>query len=88
MLMTCTGPPTWGSVAPMAVHGKHQSPIDICPQEAQFDPTLTQRELWTTYVPANAHTLINLGHTFQVKIDGRGSSKCYDLCLNLYCKVQ
>lgn len=70
----------------MAVHGKHQSPIDICPQEAQFDPTLTQRELWTTYVPANAHTLVNLGHTFQVKIDGRGSSNVTTFTLTFIVK--
>lgn len=66
------GPRTWHTIAP-AANGRRQSPIDICAKEAEFDASLIRRELWTTYVPANAHTLINLGHSIQIRIDGRGS---------------
>ncbi|XP_066512038.1 carbonic anhydrase-like [Hoplias malabaricus] len=57
------GPAHWSESFPVA-NGPRQSPIDIIPSQAQFDPTLKQIKL--KYDPTTAKSILNNGHSFQV----------------------
>ncbi|TNN38691.1 Carbonic anhydrase [Liparis tanakae] len=57
------GPDKWGEDCPIA-NGPRQSPINIVPNEAKFDPTLKPLKL--RYDASNAKGILNNGHSFQV----------------------
>ncbi|XP_035384546.1 carbonic anhydrase [Electrophorus electricus] len=57
------GPAHWGEMYPVA-NGTRQSPIEIIPSQAQYDPTLKHLKL--KYEPSTATEIINNGHSFQV----------------------
>lgn len=67
------GPSTWVNVAPAAA-GHNQSPIDIHPAKAQYDATLKDHPLQTTYVPSHARSITNNGKSITVAYDPEGSS--------------
>ncbi|MGH0134883.1 UNVERIFIED_CONTAM: hypothetical protein FKN15_067581 [Acipenser sinensis] len=62
-LMSSDGPDKWGDHFPIA-HGPRQSPIDVVPSQAQYDPSL--KPLSIHYDPATAKGILNNGHSFQV----------------------
>ncbi|XP_046884106.1 carbonic anhydrase [Hypomesus transpacificus] len=57
------GPGTWAEGFPVA-NGPRQSPINIIPTQAQFDPSLKPLKL--KYDPSNSKGILNNGHSFQV----------------------
>ncbi|KAK7945313.1 hypothetical protein WMY93_001041 [Mugilogobius chulae] len=66
------GPDTWSEEYPVA-DGPRQSPINIIPKEATFDPSLKPLKL--TYDPSDAKSILNNGHSFQVDfVDDTDSS--------------
>ncbi|KAF6720264.1 Carbonic anhydrase [Oryzias melastigma] len=66
------GPNTWAESFPLA-NGPRQSPINIVPKEAQFDPSL--KPLKIRYDPRDAKGILNNGHSFQVDfVDDTDSS--------------
>nr|ANJ45158.1 TMP [Boleophthalmus pectinirostris] len=66
------GPDTWVEEYPVA-DGPRQSPINIVPKEAVYDPDLKPLKL--TYDPNDANGILNNGHSFQVDfIDESDSS--------------
>uniref|UniRef100_A0A665VLF5 Carbonic anhydrase n=3 Tax=Echeneis naucrates TaxID=173247 RepID=A0A665VLF5_ECHNA len=66
------GPDKWVQDFPVA-DGPRQSPINIVPREAQYDPSL--KPLMLKYDPANTKGILNNGHSFQVDfIDDTDSS--------------
>lgn len=71
-----TGPDKWGKDFPIA-DGPRQSPINIVPMEAQFDPSLKPLKL--KYDQSNAKGILNNGHSFQVDFvdDTDSSSKTH-----------
>lgn len=62
------GPSHWGDVAPDS-RGRHQSPIDIIPSEAEFDRRLSERPLAVHYTDHQCHHMQNNGHSVQVTLD-------------------
>jgi len=66
------GPDKWAENFPIA-NGPRQSPINIVPKEAQYDPSL--KALKIKYDPSNAKGILNNGHSFQVDfVDDTDSS--------------
>uniref|UniRef100_A0A3P9HMJ0 Carbonic anhydrase n=1 Tax=Oryzias latipes TaxID=8090 RepID=A0A3P9HMJ0_ORYLA len=66
------GPDTWAEKFPLA-SGSRQSPINIVPKEAQFDPSL--KPLKIRYDARDAKGILNNGHSFQVDfVDDTDSS--------------
>ncbi|XP_037550004.1 carbonic anhydrase 1 [Nematolebias whitei] len=59
----CNGPDQWVQQFPVA-NGHRQSPIDIVPSEASFDPKL--KALSLQYDPKTSLDILNNGHSFQV----------------------
>jgi len=72
-LCKSNGPATWARVAP-AANGKRQSPINIEPAKAQYDPALAAKPFSISYDPSKAGKLLNNGHSAQVTFDSEGSS--------------
>lgn len=74
IVVHCAGPDKWADNYPVA-NGPRQSPIDIIPKEAVYDPDLKPLKL--SYDPANAAGILNNGHSFQVDFldDTDSSSK-------------
>lgn len=67
-----TGPDKWAKDFPLA-DGPRQSPINIVPAEAQYDPSLKGLKL--KYDQSNAKGILNNGHSFQVDfVDDTDSS--------------
>lgn len=67
-----TGPAQWVKDFPIA-DGPRQSPINIMPMEAQYDPSLKALKL--NYDQSNAKGILNNGHSFQVDfVDDTDSS--------------
>ena len=56
-------------------NGQHQSPIDIKPEDADFDPDLVTYPLQTNYYREESRTLLNTGHAWQVNMSGSRSCK-------------
>lgn len=70
--MNVTGPDKWAKDFPIA-DGPRQSPINIVPMEAQYDPSLKGLKL--KYDQSNANGILNNGHSFQVDfVDDTDSS--------------
>jgi carbonic anhydrase len=67
------GPSHWGETAPDAL-GRHQSPIDIIPSEADFDRTLPDRPIVISYSDHHSFNLQNNGHSVQLTVDDDDSS--------------
>uniref|UniRef100_H3CKK1 carbonic anhydrase n=1 Tax=Tetraodon nigroviridis TaxID=99883 RepID=H3CKK1_TETNG len=66
------GPDKWAKDFPLA-DGPRQSPINIVPAEAQYDPSLKGLKL--KYDQSNAKGILNNGHSFQVDfVDDTDSS--------------
>ncbi|TWW73436.1 Carbonic anhydrase [Takifugu flavidus] len=66
------GPDKWAKDFPIA-DGSRQSPINIVPMEAQYDPSLKPLKL--NYDQSNAKGILNNGHSFQVDfVDDADSS--------------
>ncbi|XP_039892921.1 carbonic anhydrase [Simochromis diagramma] len=66
------GPDTWAADFPIA-DGNRQSPINIIPKEAHYDPSL--KALKISYDPSNTKGILNNGHSFQVDfVDDTDSS--------------
>ncbi|XP_029686272.1 carbonic anhydrase [Takifugu rubripes] len=66
------GPDKWAKDFPIA-DGSRQSPINIVPMEAQYDPSLKPLKL--NYNQSNAKGILNNGHSFQVDfVDDADSS--------------
>lgn len=66
------GPDKWGDEYPVA-NGPRQSPINIVPNEAQYDSSLKALKL--RYDPSNSKGILNNGHSFQVDfVDDTDSS--------------
>ncbi|KAL4648442.1 carbonic anhydrase-like [Arapaima gigas] len=57
------GPDKWGKKFPLA-SGSRQSPIDIVPGQAGYDPAL--KPLVIKYDPKTSRGILNNGHSFQV----------------------
>lgn len=71
-LFKITGPDKWAKDFPVA-DGPRQSPINIVPTEAQYDPSLKGLKL--KYNQSNAKGILNNGHSFQVDfVDDTDSS--------------
>lgn len=69
------GPDTWAADFPVA-NGTRQSPINIIPKEAHYDPSL--KALKISYDPSNTKGILNNGHSFQVDfVDDTDSSSKY-----------
>lgn len=69
------GPDTWAADFPIA-DGDRQSPINIIPKEAHYDPSL--KALKISYDPSNTKGILNNGHSFQVDfVDDTDSSSKY-----------
>lgn len=68
------GPDKWAKDFPIA-DGSRQSPINIVPMEAKYDPFLKPLKL--NYDQSNAKGILNNGHSFQVDFvdDADSSSK-------------
>lgn len=58
-----TGPDKWAEKFSIA-DGPRQSPIDICPGAAQYEPELLP--LTVKYDPGTSSSIINSGHSIQV----------------------
>ncbi|KAM8727121.1 carbonic anhydrase isoform 1-T2 [Acanthopagrus schlegelii] len=66
------GPDKWGDEYPVA-NGPRQSPINIVPNETQYDSSLKALQL--IYDPSNSKGILNNGHSFQVDfVDDTDSS--------------
>lgn len=66
------GPDKWCHNYPIA-NGPRQSPIDIVPRQASYDPKL--KPLKIKYDPSTCLEILNNGHSFQVTyIDDTNSS--------------
>lgn len=67
-----TGPDQWAKDFPIA-DGPRQSPINIVPMEAPYDPSLKALKL--NYDQSNAKGILNNGHSFQMDfVDDTDSS--------------
>lgn len=64
---TKLGPHTWARVCDNAA-GAHQSPINIETHKAVYDDALMQQPLELAVTTCEAATLVNTGHSFQVKL--------------------
>lgn len=81
------GPAQWAKDFPIA-DGPRQSPINIMPMEAQYDPSLKALKL--NYDRSNAKGILNNGHSFQMDFvdDTDSSSKGHKWCLYMSdCKI-
>ncbi|XP_028832472.1 carbonic anhydrase [Denticeps clupeoides] len=63
------GPAKWCESYPIA-NGPRQSPIDIVPGQATYDPSL--RPLTLKYDPTTSLSILNNGHSFQVDFSDDG----------------
>ncbi len=67
------GPSTWVDHIE-AARGHQQSPVDVNPAEAVYNPSLSNKPLSMKYDPKQAQELVNTGNGLQVayKPDGSG----------------
>ena len=70
------GPDSWWIHYPSA-GGHHQSPIDIDPEEAEFDSDLAAYPLNIHYENSSNMYLQNTGHSVQVDMRNARSCKYY-----------
>ena len=68
------GPDTWWVHFP-AASGHHQSPIDINPEDAEYDADLVTVPLQFRYTLTDSKLFYNTGHTCQVEIRNGASCK-------------
>jgi carbonic anhydrase len=80
------GPSTWGSSYAQAA-GKHQSPIDIVPDQTTYDPDLVESPLSFNFNRECFTVLKNTGHSFTVSgsPDAKSSKICQILNKKLLC---
>jgi carbonic anhydrase len=75
-LLADLGPDMWWVYYPLA-NGRNQSPIDIVPERAEFNPDLLTYPLRVNYFDARTLYVQNTGHTWQVDARITGSCKSY-----------
>ena len=80
-----SGPDTWSKHFKHAA-GSKQSPIDIKPSDATFDPELEKNPLVTNYQTESELEISNTGQSFRVGIREKSSKSltilicCFNLC--------
>ena len=87
-LFLCSGPSEWHKEFPIAKEGKRQSPIDIVTEnvvEAHYN--IFEHPLHWEYTTRHCLNVENLGTSWQVNLDGTGSSKLVSMqpnCFNAF----
>ncbi len=55
--------------------GLYQSPVNIDPDEVDFDEALEKNPPYIKYVPENTKTITNTGTAVEVQVDSSGSGE-------------